>query len=157
MGDNKFIQAYNAILEYLHIAGKSVPQGLDSAKEKIGEQRGLTQEEAHKVAGYVQRDLEDAAHSMTNTDADSLSEWLKFDVELIENFAVDAFMGVADKTRVELAKLDQYARSTQTYRSGEVSGPGTLVCDQCGEEITFKSTSVIPACPKCAATTFTRS
>jgi hypothetical protein len=157
MGDNKFIQAYNAILEHLSGAGKSVAHGLDSAKEKVSEFGGLTQEEAHKVADYVKRDLEDAAHSLNGAGNDSLSEWLKFDVELLENFALDAFMSVADKTRVELAKLDQYARSTETYRSGEVTGPGTLTCEQCSAEITFKSTSVIPACPKCSAKTFIRS
>ncbi|MGR8933771.1 MAG: zinc ribbon-containing protein [Gammaproteobacteria bacterium] len=156
MGENKFIQAYNAILEHLHNAGKSVAHGLDSAKEKVSEFGGLTQEEAHKVADYVKRDLEDAAHNLTGTGNDSLSEWLKFDVELIENFALDAFMSVADKTRIELAKLDQYARSAETYHSGEITGPGTLTCEQCNEELTFKSTSVIPPCPKCSATTFIR-
>jgi rubrerythrin len=156
MGENKFIQAYNAILEHLSSAGKSVAHGLDSAKEKTSELGGLTQEEAHKVADYVKRDLEDAAHSLNGTGNDSLSEWLKFDVELIENFAVDAFMSLADKTRVELAKLDQYARSTESYHSGEITSPGTLTCEQCNAEITFKSTSVIPQCPKCGAATFIR-
>lgn len=156
MGENKFIQAYNTILEHLHNAGKSVAHGLDGAKEKVSEIGGLTQEEAYKVGDYVKRDLEDAAHALAGSDNDSLSEWLKFDVELIENFALDAFMSVADKTRIELAKLDQYARSTETYHSGEVTGPGTLTCEQCNAEITFKSTSVIPACPKCSATTFIR-
>lgn len=156
MGDNKFIQAYNAILEHLSSAGKSLAHGLESAKEKVSEIGGLTQEEIHKVADYVQRDLTDAAHNLNGSGNDSLSEWLKFDVELLENFALDAFLNAADKTKVELAKLEQYARTTETYHSGEVTGPGTLTCDKCNEEITFKSTSVIPACPKCGATTFIR-
>ena len=156
MGENKLIQAYNSLLEHLHLTGKSATHGLDSAKEKLSEDSGLTQEEAHKVGSYLQRDVEDAAHKVAENDYDSLSEWLKFDVELIENFALDAFMSVADKTRVELAKLDQYAQATETYRSGEITGPGTLSCEQCGEEITFKSTSVIPTCPKCGTSEFIR-
>jgi len=75
---------------------------------------------------------------------------------LIENFAWDAFMEVADKTRLELAKLEQSARINPTYRSGEITGPGTLGCQQCDEEIEFKTTSVIPDCPKCGAKIFYR-
>ncbi|MGR9101303.1 MAG: zinc ribbon-containing protein [Gammaproteobacteria bacterium] len=37
-----------------------------------------------------------------------------------------------------------------------MTGPGTLGCQQCDEEIEFKTTSVIPDCPKCGAKIFYR-
>lgn len=178
MSENKYIDAYNTMMEHLHEdlgdASRTLARALDAAKEKVSEIGGLTQEEIHNISEYLKRDIEDAAqfladHSQDSTHeeppqdtateevpGDSLSEWLKFDIELIENFALDAFMGVADKTRLELAKLEQLARQNITYQTSEITGPGTLVCNQCNETIDFKTTSIIPECPKCSGKIFQR-
>ena len=160
MSENQLIKAYNDMVTHLHEdlgdASKTLARGLDAAREKVSELGGLTQEEIHKVSEYVQRDIEEAALGLSDDSNDSLSEWLKFDIQLIENFALDAFMSVADKTRLELAKLEQQARASNIYESGEITGPGTLVCVQCNEQINFKTTSVIPACSKCGKKTFQR-
>ncbi len=42
------------------------------------------------------------------------------------------------------------------YHTGEVTGPGVLVCDQCGERLHFARPARIPPCPKCHGTTFHR-
>ena len=161
MSENKFITAYNNMVKHLHEAlggaSKNIAHGLDVAKEKTSEVGGLTQEEINKVSDFVKRDVEDAAHALTDSGDESLSEWLKFDIEMLENFALDAFMNVADKTRVELAELEQLARETNTYHTGEITSPGTFVCTQCAKEINFKSTSCIPECPQCGCKTFQRS
>ena len=104
----------------------------------------------------VKRDVEHAAQNLSkNSDADSLTEWFKFDIELLENFTLDAFLSVADKTRLEIAKLEQLA-ITHKYESGDITAPGTFICDACGKEIAFKTTSEIPECPACHAKTFIR-
>ena len=104
----------------------------------------------------IKRDVEHAAQTLSHeSDADSLSEWLKFDIDLLENFTFDAFLSIADKTRLELAKIEQLA-ITHKYESGDVTAPGTFICDACGKEIAFKTTSEIPVCPTCQATTFIR-
>lgn len=166
MSENKLVDAYNKIITHLHEdigdASRTLARALEGAKEKLSEVGGLTQEEINKVADYVKRDIEEVAHSLVKSDEDtnddeSLAEWLKFDIELIENFALDAFMSVADKTRIELAKLQQMAKLNSIYKAGEITGPGTLVCEQCGEELTFKTTSEISKCPKCGGLTFRRS
>lgn len=161
MSDNKFIQAYNNMIKHLHDAlsgtSKTISHGLDVAKEKTSELGGLTQEEINRVSDYVKRDVKDAAQKLSDDSTDSFSEWLKFDIELLENFALDAFLSVADKTRIELAKLEQTAREASLYQAGEITSPGTLVCTQCGKEQTFKTTSEIPACPACGNKTFQRS
>lgn len=161
MSDNKFIQAYNNMIKHLHDAlsdtSKTISHGLDVAKEKTSELGGLSQEEINKVSDYVKRDVENAAHNLTDDSADSLSEWLKFDIELLENFALDAFLDVADKTRIELAKLQQNAMEASLYHSGEITGPGTLTCTKCGKQLIFKTTSEIPQCPECGNKTFQRS
>ncbi len=164
MSENKLVDAYNKIITHLHEdlgdASRTLARALEAAKEKLSEIGGLTQEEINKVADYVKRDIEEAAHSLgtseQESDEESLAEWLKFDIELLENFAWDAFMSVADKTRIELAKLEQMAKLNNLYLTGEITGPGTLVCEQCGEQLTFKTTSEIPKCPKCGGKTFKR-
>ncbi len=165
MSENKLVDAYNKIITHLHEdlgdASRTLARALEAAKEKLSEVGGLTQEEINKVADYVKRDIEEVAHSLVKsdeeTDDESLAEWLKFDIELIENFALDAFMSVADKTRIELAKLEQMAKLNSIYETGEITGPGTLICEHCGEQLTFKTTSEIPKCPKCGGLTFRRS
>lgn len=160
MSENKLISAYNNMVKHLHDAlqgtTKTLTHGLEIAKEKTSELGGLTPEELNKVSDYVKRDVEDAAHALHDKDNDSLAEWFKFDVELIENFALDAFMKVADQTRLGLAQLEQQAREASIYQSGEIAGPGTFICTQCGKQIDFKTTSAIPKCPACGGDTFQR-
>lgn len=161
MSENKLVEAYNIMITHVHEdlgdASKTLARALAAAKEKVSELGDLTQEEINKVADFVKRDIEEVAHSLTESDGDSLTEWLKFDIELIEDFAFDAFMNVADKTRLELAKLEQLARVNNTYQTGEIIAPGTLICEQCGEPTNFTTTSEIPMCPKCSCLTFQRS
>ncbi|WKJ89482.1 zinc ribbon-containing protein [Methylomonas montana] len=162
MGENKLIKAYDDLMGHLYEALDdtlhTIADALEIAKEKTSALGGHTQEEINKVADYVMRDVEHVATSQTTLkeENNSLSEWLKFDIDLIENFALDAFMDIADKTRVKLAALEMEAKLYHPYKSGEVAGPGTFVCDACGKQIAFKSTSIIPACPECKGDSFSR-
>ena len=161
MSENKLTKAYNDFMEYMYEATDdtihTIADKLDSAKEKISEIGGLSQEEISHVADAVSRDVHHAAHSLPDNSNDSLSEWLKFDIDLIEDFALDSFLDVADKTRIELAQLSQTAKLySHPYKSGELTAPGTLSCEKCGKVIAFKSTSIIPECPDCGANTFIR-
>lgn len=161
MGENKLIKSYDDLMGHLYEAMDdtlhSVADAVEIAKEKTSALGGHTQEEINKIADYVMRDVEHIATSTPLPDQNnSLSEWLKFDIELIENFALDAFMEIADKTRVKLAALEMEAKLYHPYKSGEVASPGTFVCGACGKQIAFKSTSIIPECPACKGNSFTR-
>ncbi len=162
MGENKLIKAYDDLMGHLYEALDdtlhSVAEALEIAKEKTSALGGHTQEEINKIADYVMRDVEHAAtaHPSSQHDNNSLTDWLKFDIDLIENFALDAFLDIADKTRVKLAALEMDAKQYHPYKSGEIASPGTFVCEQCGKQIAFKSTSAIPECPACHAHDFTR-
>ncbi len=163
MSDNKLIEAYNRLMEHMYEVMDdtlySVADALEAAKEKTSELGGhlqeLTQEELDAIGHYVMRDIEHAANSPVEDD-DSLTEWLKFDLELLENFAKDTFLSVADKTRIELAKIATQAKKYHPYSSGQITGPGTFSCDACGKQIAFKSTSVIPDCPECGGKSYKR-
>ncbi|MFA5984323.1 MAG: zinc ribbon-containing protein [Methylococcaceae bacterium] len=159
MTTNKYIAAYNDIISHLHETMEetlhSFADALEISKKKTSLSSDLSNDELKTVSNYVERDLKHAAHKLTSNDNNSFSEWLKFDIEMLENFAMDAFLSVADKTRVELAKLDQLA-ALNTYHAGDITSPGTFVCADCNKEIAFKSTSEIPVCPACQGKTFVR-
>jgi len=157
---NKFVAAYTDIMKHLHETMEdtllSFAEALEISKEKASKASDLSKDELDKVSEFVKRDIEHAAHGLTEErDSDSLAEWFKFDIELIENFTLDAFLSLADKTRVELAKIGQIA-AKHTYHSGDITGPGTFICDDCGKEIAFKTPSEIPNCPECHNNTFVR-
>jgi site-specific recombinase XerD len=160
MNKNKLVTAYSELMTHLHETMEntlhSFAEAMEISKEKASKDSSLTSAELDKVSGYVKRDIEHAAHGLSDEeDKNSLSEWFKFDIALIENFTLDAFLSLADKTRLELAKLEQLAEA-HTYHSGDITVPGTFVCDDCGKEIAFKSPSEIPECPQCHGKTFIR-
>jgi site-specific recombinase XerD len=160
MNKNKLIKAYSEFMQHLHETMEdtlhSFPDALEIAKEKTSKTSELTEAELDKLSSYVQRDIEQATEGLSHqADNDSLTEWFKFDVELVEKMILEAFLSVADKTRIELEKIKQLA-TKHTYHSGDITFPGTFICDECGKEIAFKVPSEIPECPKCYATTFIR-
>lgn len=160
MTKNKLIAAYSEFMTHLHETMEdtlhSFAEALEISKEKLAKTSDLSKDEIDKLSSYIERDIEHAAHNLSGeNDDESLSEWFKFDVELIENFALDAFLSVADKTRIELAKLDLVAHK-HSYQSGDITGPGSFICDNCGKEIAFKTPSEIPECPACHGKIFIR-
>ena len=160
MNEHKLIDTYNELMGHLYEAMDdtlhSLAEALDIAKEKTSALGGHTQEELNKIADFVSRDVKHHAATIPANQINSLSEWLKFDIDLIENFALKAFLSIADKTRVQLSSLEMDAQLYHPYKTGDAASPGTFVCAQCGKQIAFKSTCIIPECPECKAKQFSR-
>lgn len=160
---DRLAAAYDRILQEVHDAIESAKENslpglkeyLNDAREKMVELGELTREEADKVAGYVERDMKDAANYLLET-GEQLSAWWRFDVQQVENRMLEMFTSVADQTKLELEKLAQRASGTTLYHTGEVTGPGTLVCTGCGKEMHFRKTGHIPPCSGCKGTDFRR-
>lgn len=155
-------EAYERLLETamedLHkVEEKSGPvlhRLIDQAKEKLLEAEEYTEEELDKVSDYLKRDLIDAADYLSETGSD-FATWLGFDIELIEDRLKELFSQAADQTTVELLQLKMQAER-RAYHTGEITGPGTLICDNCEEKLHFHRISRIPPCPKCRGTRFHR-
>ncbi|MCM8856782.1 MAG: zinc ribbon-containing protein [Candidatus Thiodiazotropha sp.] len=160
---DRLTAAYDKMLQEVHEAAESAKENalpglkeyLDDAREKLIELGELSREEAEKVAGYVERDMKDAANYLLET-GEQLSAWWRFDVQQVENRMLEMFTSVADQTKLELAKLAQRANKSSLYHTGEVTGPGSLLCIQCGKEMHFKKTGHIPPCSGCKGTEFQR-
>jgi polyhydroxyalkanoate synthesis regulator phasin len=128
---------------------------LEQVRDNMVELGELTREEAAKIADYVERDVEDAAHWLVETGED-LREWWRFDLQLIEQRMLDAFTSVADQTSLQLSQWAERARQATLYQAGQITGPGTLICDKCGAETHFAKSGRIPACAECGNLTFRR-
>ena len=156
---DKFTHAYERMLErsmaLLNEAGHTVQKAVQSAVETASEVGELSREEAERIADYLRRDLHDAADYLAENGGE-LRDWLRFDTELVEDRILDALSLLVDNTKVELAGLAQRAALLGEWHTGEITGPGTLVCDACGEELHFQQAGHIPPCPKCHATVYHR-
>ncbi len=138
--------------------GPALHRIIDSASEKLSELEELTKEQSEKLAEYLKRDLTEAANFMADTSSDNprdFKEWLAIDTELIEDFLLDHMMQAADQTTVELARLKNAAENAE-YHTGEITGPGVLICDHCGESLHFNKAGHIPPCSRCHETQFHR-
>lgn len=155
----KLAAAYNRMLERtretMDKAGKGLGEAVDGAMEKATELGELTREEAELISIYVMRDLEDAAKFVDDSGKE-LGDWLRFDLELVENSVLDIFSQMVDHTRQALTEIEQRANAIGEWKTGEVCGIGTLQCKSCGELLHFHQTGHIPPCPKCHGTTFRR-
>lgn len=135
-------------------SGPALHKLIDEIAEKSSEVAELAGEETVKVGKYLKRDLIDAASYLDKT-GKALKDWLGFDLALLEDRLRDDFIKAADQTTVELLQLKQQAEAAG-YHSGEITGPGTLVCDQCGEALHFHKAGHIPPCPKCQGSHYHR-
>ncbi len=127
---------------------------VDEARQVAEEIDGVSRDDAIKLAKYIKRDLDEAADYLGEVGRD-LRDWLGFESSLLEMAFVDRLLQVADQTTLEWLRLKQAAQQYE-YHTGEVTGPGTLVCDGCGETLHFHRAAKIPPCPACHATRFHR-
>lgn len=152
----KRIHAYERMLErsrgLLTDAGHTARRAIETATETATELGELTREEAERIGYYLKRDIQDAAEYLA-AQGGELRDWLRFDVELVEDRILDALTLLVDNTKVELSEWTERANE---WHTGEVTGPGTLVCHACGEELHFNRPGHIPPCPKCRGSRYRR-
>lgn len=165
---NRLARAYDSMMERVKIRLEELEQAeksafpqlsasIEHAAEKAVELGELTREEARLIGGYLKRDLEDAGQYLATTGRD-LRAWLRFDLELLEDRLSDFFQRGVDRSRLDLLAFGAPPTGTdaEMYRSGEVTGPGTLQCEECGEPVVFRAPTLIEPCPACKGTVFVR-
>jgi hypothetical protein len=133
----------------------SLKDAVERARKSTVELGEVTREEADHVAGYLQRDLHDAGDYLSRTGRE-LREWAQIDLSMVEHGLVDLFVRAADRTRLDMEAFNRELKSGPLYRSGEMTGPGTLRCGNCGQLMHFHEPGHIPPCPKCHKTEFRR-
>ena len=160
---NRLIKAYDRMIERVKTSLEELEQtglpnlqaSIEHAAEKAVDLDELTREEAQIIGSYIKRDLQDAGQYLATTGHD-LGAWLRFDLTLIEERFLELFQSAADKTRIEMLSFEETVERISHYYTGEITGPGTLQCDNCGKSLHFHATGRIPPCASCHATRFTR-
>ena len=135
--------------------GPALHSLIDNAKAKAVELGEITEDEAAHLAEYLKRDLSDASFYISEHGRE-LKDWLGFEDSLIAAELLDVFLQAADPTTVEMNELKLELAARSIYKTGEVTGPGALVCDECGEVLHFHKAGRIPPCPKCHKTSYHR-
>jgi hypothetical protein len=153
--DDMVMRVRTAIEEAEESTLPALQRMIHRARDTAVELGELTREEAEKIAYFVQRDLQDAGRHLAES-GHELGDWLRFDVDLIEDRLLEALSLAADHTKLEMLQFEQELAAGPVWNSGEISGPGTLVCDSCGESVHFHATGEIPPCPNCRHTVYHR-
>ena len=159
------ISAYNQMMQEMRDAFEradpsdmSLQKALELAKHQAVHLGEVTAEEAHEIGEYIKRDINDAAEYMMDSSAE-FYDWLMLDIEIIERKVMDLFLSVADHTRIELEQFRQAKPENEqipVYKSGEITGPGTLICESCGKTKPFFSSDEIRNCERCGNNRFIR-
>lgn len=161
--DNSLVDAYNRMMARIRDSiesaeAQAVPtlqKAIDAAKKEAIHLGEISLDEAEEIGNYIKRDINDAAEYLMET-SHEFSEWLMLDIDVIEQKVLELFLSVADKTRLELEQLSHPRYPINEYHTGEVTGPGSLVCMECGQMVHFNTTSHIPPCPTCHKKVFKR-
>lgn len=157
------VKAYNRMMERVRHslddmetrALPSLRSSMDQARKTAVELGELSHDEAEKISYYLKRDMQDAGRHLAES-SEEIADWLRFDIDRIEDSLLNIFSSVADRTRVEWAELNSELQRDPPYHSGEITGPGTLYCGSCNEALQFHYTARIPLCPQCQSDTFRR-
>ena len=160
----KLVEAYNVMMlrvsetlsNATRAAGPKLRHAIAAAEEKAVELGELTREEALKIGGYLRRDLRDAGEYLASPGGEELADWLRFDINQIEHELFDKLLSVADQAKLDMLNFEEQLIEASTYRCGEITGPGTLACAECGEVLHFHATGHIPPCPKCHGSSYSR-
>jgi len=153
--DDMMVRVKTAIEEAEEATLPALQRYIHKARDTAVELGELTREEAEKIAAWLERDLTDAGKHLAVT-GHRLGDWLRFDMGLIEDRLLEALSQVADHTRLEIQQFERDIQEGPAWNSGEITGPGTLVCAACGAIMRFHATGYIPPCPNCGHTVFHR-
>ncbi|MCK5876376.1 MAG: zinc ribbon-containing protein [Candidatus Marithrix sp.] len=156
MKDQKLVPAYRKMLSRAEAADKNtLNKRIEIAIEAAVELEELSRIEAENISKYLLRDLQDAAEFIVSTEQ-ALVDWIRFDIELIEERLLGMFSVMVDQSRLELDNITERAHQSVEWHAGEITGLGTLYCANCDKPIYFQKPDYIPACPNCESTLFKR-
>jgi len=153
--DDMMVRVKTAFEEAEEATLPKLQEFIHEARDKAVELGELSREEAEKVAGYLERDLQDAGKHMAET-GHELNDWLRFDIHQIEERLLEVLMRVADHSRLEMLQFQNDIEEGPAWNAGEITGPGTLECASCHATIRFHATGYIPECPTCGHTVYHR-
>ncbi|MFV7772613.1 MULTISPECIES: zinc ribbon-containing protein [Shewanella] len=146
-----FDQVKSDFSEDNSMTAKELYKVVTASKEFLRLKKQAKEEELALVEEFLKRDIgsflaeknaKDLSHSPTVIAAENtLWHWLS---------------EITDRSQVEWHEVTQDFKHHGYYQSGEIVGQGTMVCTDCGHEMRIEFPGVIPECPECDGSQFTR-
>lgn len=170
--EERHVRAYERMLERIRGGdGRTgLQQRLQQAREAAVHLGELTRGEAELIGQYVRRDLRQVGDFL-DRGGHALAEWLNVDLDALESDTWQWLRRLADPTELawlrfsagdvpegesRLTETPPGVETSETFRTGEICGLGTLVCRNCEQLVHFTRPVPIPPCPRCHKTLFSR-
>ncbi len=127
---------------------------IEQASRTTPHVQALEENSREHVKHAVKRDLHSLA-GYNHSGQQGAEGWLGFELHQPEGRLKDLIPRAADPSVTDWLEWKSEMERLP-YHTGEITGPGVLVCDKCGEKLHFTKPGHIPPCPKCGGTTFHR-
>lgn len=110
----------------------------------------LTRDELNLLAAYLRRDLSHLLGFVSET-GEGVAEWLRTDLEWIEDWLVEQLLSIADPTRLDTLALQQKLQDNDPdhYFAGELALAGVMRCRNCGHLEALPDTTRLEPCERC--------
>jgi len=133
---------------------KAVDAALEKAKEEMIAAGDFGREQGKRLQAFLRRDLEATREHVTQ-----LGQTVKeaFEPQRVASGIQSTLAHILDTLGDTLKDWAGKAEEGLSYRTGELSSPGTLTCDNCGNHIRMTNTGRVPPCPKCHGTEYRKS
>lgn len=156
--NHRLTQAYHRMMERIKVAVETNPallKAIEASRKSSVDLDELSQEEAERLATYLQRDLI-AAVNFVQREKQGFKDWFAFDWLLVEEKLLELFNTVADKGYLERLEWEGKYPQQEIYHAHEITGIGSLQCVNCGEIQNFTQINEILPCEKCSGEEFKR-
>lgn len=131
-----------------------VQRAVDTAADRLASLQSLSQEEGARAARSIKRDL---ASTRSNFGRARDVIQLSVDPSRVGGGFTDLAAHLFGRAGDQFQEWAARSEEALEFSTGEVTGPGTLTCTECGTELHLKRPSHIPPCPKCHKTDFRKS
>lgn len=109
------------------------------------------EDELALVEQFLKRDIANYLQEKNDTDLSHSPTMIT-----VENTVWHWLSGITDRSQIEWHEILQDFKHQGHYQSGEIVGQGNMVCVHCGHEMKIEFPGVIPDCPECDKSEFTR-
>lgn len=153
--DAKYYQKLISRTEELMASGrKTLDEAVKKAREEVTSAGNYSREQSDKIATYVKRDLQ---HAVDYTSKTGKNIRQAVDPKRLAAGTHSLVSRILTSTADTLGQWAQKSEQQLEFKTGEMTGPGTLTCKNCQEEVHLTKTSRIPPCPQCHQTLFRKS
>ncbi len=135
-------------------AADLIDRAIDVSSEQLVAAEELSREEAQRASAFLRRDL-----TVSREDLERLRETAqeRLDPRRVGSGLLSLSTYLLDTVGDQFKGWAERSRTALEFRTGEVTGPGTLACRECGSELRMTRAARIPPCPSCKGTDFHKS